>query len=114
MYVRYNRCLHFYTVLYGVYCVLCDLYPGLGEGVVVLYPVQDPGHAPEGVRLNVGAHLFRQTVNLNKRQTHIFAFPINFSFFGHYLWFWRSEQGRKRGSRTSDLRWLEKSLQLGG
>ncbi len=50
-----------------VRCVLCDLYPGLGEGVVVLYPVQDPGHAPEGVRLNVGAHLLRQTVNLNKR-----------------------------------------------
>jgi hypothetical protein len=47
-----------------ILCVLCDLYPGLGEGVVVLYPVQDSGHAPEGVRLNVGPHLLRQTVNL--------------------------------------------------
>jgi hypothetical protein len=57
----YVRCNPFYTVCT---IILCDLYPGLGEGVVVLYPVQDPGHAPEGVRLNVGPHLLRQTVNL--------------------------------------------------
>ena len=32
------------------------LYPRLGEGVIVLNTVQDLGHAPEAVRLDVPPH----------------------------------------------------------